>query len=110
MTTFYESVVNNQEGVKQFRQDLTAFKNSFTNNPVGSAVGAIPSLLVSWAMPPAEGGLWAFVRQLVGIIKAHPDYTESVGEGFGIIGDETSFDPDTFQPDVKLRSVLPGHV
>lgn len=47
----------------------------------------------------------ASVRAMAARIKTNPAYTEAIGQRLGIIGPESSFDPTTAKPTLKLRPV-----
>ena len=49
-------------------------------------------------------------RSLARRIKAHPNYSNSLGEQLGIVGPEDSTDLSQSQPTLKSLAVTPGSV
>lgn len=109
MAVLYSYTINLIEQSKSFTQELTKFKNVLSIAPNGTTLGALPVLTPPVAPALSPAGAFTFVGGLVKRIKGTTaSYTEAIGEDLGIIGDETSFDENTFQTTLKGMS-LPGN-
>lgn len=79
-------VVNYSEQAEAFRQEVTAFRDNLLNGdplapmPVSPAMSAAPTFDID-ALP----GIEARTRGYVAIIKASPNYTQAIGEAYGIV-------------------------
>ncbi len=97
--------------VEQLRNKLeaaTAFKNQLRD---GTGTLVPPILPTLPPIPPTvQSGIFNRVRLLVQTIKAHPNYTESIGDDMRIIGEESTDDPNTWKPilGVRLESGRPN--
>lgn len=79
----------------------TAYKDLIKNGPIGEPAGTKPSPpLVT--LPPAaiDPGILPRLRLMIHRLKALPDYTEALGEEFGIEGvdSEARFNPAIAKP------------
>ncbi|HLG33514.1 MAG TPA: hypothetical protein VI757_01430 [Bacteroidia bacterium] len=106
MAAFYSYIAALIGLSRTFTQNLTEYKNRLSHAPLGSVLGAVPSLAIPVApAPPASIGIFTYISGLVQRIKGHPDYTVAIGEDLGVIGDEQPpFDQDNFIPAGKAES------
>ena len=108
MAPFYSYIINLIEQSKTFTQELTQFKNRLSIAAPGTTLGPLPALTPAVAPALTQAGIFTYVGGLVKRIKGMINvYTEAIGEDLGIIGDETSFDENTFKTTLKGIS-LPG--
>ena len=74
---------------KRETQERVHYKDILANGPIGTPLGAIPSLPTLPADPtPVASGVFVRVGMLVQRIKNHTAYNESIGRDLGIIGAE----------------------
>ena len=108
MSVIYSYIINLMEQSKTYTQDLTQFKNTLSTAPPGTTLGILPVLSPAVAPPLTQSGIFTFVGGVVKRIKASiAVYTDAIGQDLGIVGDESTFDPLTYQTMLKGVS-LPG--
>ena len=91
--------LNNQ---KNGLESLTAFKNQLRNGKL--PLGSIPSFGTPPTLPAGTlNDIFGRTRLLVRTIKGHANYTESIGDALGIIGEESEDDVNTWKPILKVR-------
>lgn len=79
------------EVFKTEAKERTAYKDSLVDGPLSSNVAPLPTLPVLAAAPPAVApGIFIRVTAVVNRIKAHPAYTQAIGQDLGIIGAESA--------------------
>ena len=108
----FEYVVQQVESVKTDKQEMVAYKNAVRDGNENDPAGPLPTFGAGGGVaPPAlvNQGIFTRIRKLVQTIKAHPNYTTAIGEDLGIIGNEETFDPSTYQTTLKAEA-FPGHV
>lgn len=90
----YAWILETIELFKTEAKERTSFKNILRNGPIGTTLGAYPSLPTLPAVPATAvtAGVFPRVSNLVKRIKAHPNYTKAIGEDLGVEG----VDVDTF--------------
>jgi len=94
-----------QQQAKTSSQQFTNFKNVLRDGPRGAEL-VVPTVPVLPVAPPLpEAGIFSTFADLVGTIKRAAGYTTAIGEDLGIIGDETSFNPNEGKPTLKLSIV-----
>ena len=93
-----------REIFKIYVQDITDHKNVLRDGPEGTVLGAFPTGPVVGAPPTlVAAGVFKRVAKLVKRIKAHPAYTNGIGEALGIVGDEQTTDTENMKPVLKLK-------
>ncbi len=98
-----------QEAFKTFKQSISTYKNLMRDGNEDEILGSSPVDPNIPAPPFAiNQGIFKRFRRLVARIKAHPAYTEAIGEDFGIVGDEHVVDIHQLKPELKGRIVV-GH-
>jgi hypothetical protein len=108
MAAFYAYIIGLVEMTKTFTQTLTQFKDTLTFAPIGTVLGAIPTLTPGAAPPVTDAGIFTVISGYVSRIKASSAYTTSIGEDLGIIGDETTFDEGAYAPEIKGETTPDG--
>ena len=96
------------QSVANFAQQWTAYKNAARNGtdpslgpaPVMPTLGTAPA-----AVPP---GIFKRLTALVTRIKAHPGYTNAIGQDLDIVGAEQTLDTANAKPVLKLE-LAAGH-
>lgn len=99
--------VNGVAVFKAEQREWVDFKNLELYGPLGGptpGVPSVPPLVAPTVVPP---GIIRRTRDLVQRIKAHPNYTNVIGEDLGIIGAEQG-QTDQIKPDGKALP-LPNH-
>jgi hypothetical protein len=98
----YAYIIGLIESVDTFKQDITKYKNTLSRASFGTPLGAPPTITIAAAPATVEAGIFTVVGGYVQRIKGMKNvYTTAIGEDLGIIGDEISFDPDTFKIEIK---------
>jgi hypothetical protein len=101
------------EQIEIFKTELNErqrYKDTLRNGPLGTALGGLPTLPDLPTPPTAvAAGVFPRVSAMVKRIKAHPAYSEAIGQDLGIIGAEYSLDLIAMQPTLTL-SKEPGTV
>ncbi len=94
--------------VAAFAQQWTAYKNS-ARNGTGANLGPVPVPPVLGTPPAAvPPGIFKRLAALVVRIKAHPGYTEAIGQDLDIIGAEQTLDTTNAKPVIELE-LAAGH-
>jgi hypothetical protein len=79
--------------IETFKTELrerTQYKDILRDGPLGSVLGAVPSVPTLPAAPAiVAAGIFPRISAIVKRIKAHPNYTEAIGKDLGIIGSES---------------------
>jgi hypothetical protein len=99
--------VNNVTIFKAEQKEWVDFKNLELYGPVGSPTPGVPTVPAITPPTLVAPGLIRRTRDIVLRIKAHPNYTEVIGEDLGIIGAEQA-GADLVKPDGKAEA-LPNH-
>jgi hypothetical protein len=102
-----EFAVNGVAIYKAEQREWVDFKNLELYGPVGRPMPAVPTVPVLVPPTVVAPGLIRRTRDLVLRIKAHPNYTEVIGEDLGIIGAEQAPALEV-KPDGKAEA-LPNH-
>jgi len=100
----FNHFMKSQEAFKTFNQANTAYKNIFRDGPVGTPLGALPvfpTLPISPTLCPA--GIFTIIGKMMARLKAHPAYTEGMGENLSIVGDEQVIDIYNLKPMLTYR-------
>lgn len=80
-------IVNYLEAVDAFKEAVTGFKDTVFNGALNTPLPAEPLIPTQLALPDgSEAAIEARTRLYAGIIRAHPSYTEQVGQDYGIVG------------------------
>ena len=99
--------VNNVTIFKAEQKEWVDFKNLTLYGPVGSPTPGVPTVPPVAAPTLVAPGIIRRTRDIVLRIKAHPNYTEVIGEDLGIVGAEQA-GADLVKPDGKAEA-LPNH-
>jgi hypothetical protein len=86
----FEYNVTAQSITRNAALQSTAFKNSSRMGIDAGAVAAPVASVLPTVVPSVAAGIEARFRALVQRIKAHPNYTQAIGEALGIEGDLVS--------------------
>ena len=105
---FFHYALTSQKSIANYAQQWTAYKNAARNGtdpslgpaPVPPTLGTAPA-----AVAP---GIFKRLTALVARIKAHPGYTEAIGQDLNIIGAEQTLDTANAKPLLKLE-LSAGH-
>ena len=99
---FFKYICECQQSIQNSAQAFTAWKNI---TRVGGTLTGTPQLPVfPPTVPVVAGGVEARFRALVKKIKAHPNYTISLGDGLGIESpNHVAPDLATIQPVISLK-------
>ena len=100
---FFHYALTSQKSIANYAQQWTAYKNAARNGtdpslgpaPVAPTLGTAPA-----AVAP---GIFKRLIALVARIKAHPGYTEAIGQDLNIIGAEQTLDTANAKPILKLE-------
>lgn len=96
---------------KRETQERVHYKDILANGPIGTPLGAIPSLPVLPADPtPVAAGIFVRVGMLVQRVKNHSAYNDSIGRDLGIIGAEQVLTLNEVKPIITKAVVLPDRV
>ncbi len=88
------------ESLREYNKTATTFKNNlFKSNQPISMLPPSPDFTLPAV---ARFNIFGEIAKLVQIIKNHPNYNTTIGENLGIIGDDTTFDPNTLKPELKV--------
>jgi len=88
--------------VRAFSQDLTKFKEKLMIAPIGTPLGAVPTLTLAVAPTPTDAGIFTIIAGYVKRIKGNTNYNEGIGEDLGIIGADIILDFGSMQPTLKI--------
>jgi len=98
----FSYIIGLMDTVDTFKQNLTKYKNKLSVSTIGSPLGAPPTLTIPVAPATVEAGIFTIISGIVQRIKGFKNiYTDAIGEDLGIVGDEITFDPDTFKMEIK---------
>jgi hypothetical protein len=98
----YAYIIGLLDSINTFKQDITKYKDTLSRASFGTPLGAPPTITIAAAPPTVEAGIFTVISGYVARIKGMKNvYTTAIGEDLGIIGDESSFDPDTFKAEIK---------
>ena len=99
----FNYLIHMQEAYKTFKQSITGYKDTFRAGPAGT-LGAVPVAPTLPAAPTlCQAAAFTRIGKMMARLKAHPAYTEAIGEGLGIVGDEQTFDILALKPFLKSR-------
>lgn len=105
----YAYIVGLIETVDTFKQNLTKYKDKLSIATSGSPLGAPPKVIIPVAPTTVDAGIFTIIGGIVQRIKGYKNaYTTGIGEDLGIVGDESSFDPNTFTPEFKGTATPDG--
>jgi len=105
---YFAHVMGAQSAFLSAGQQWSAFKNK-ARNGTGASMGPMPVAPTLPAAPVAVApGIFTRLTKLVVRIKAHPGYTDSIGQALDIIGAEQVVDPDLLKPVLKTE-LRAGH-
>ena len=117
-TAMLEFAVNGVAIYKAEQREWVDFKNLDLYGPLGRPTPAVPTAPVLVPPTVVAPGIIPRTRALVARIKAHPNYTEVIGEDLGIIGAEQAA-PGLVKPtggaealpkhEVRITFVKRGH-
>ncbi len=109
--TNFSYFINVIDIFKRETQERVHYKDILANGPLGTPLGAIPSLPTLPADPtPVQAGIFVRVAMLVQRIKNHSAYNESIGRDLGIIGAEQVLTLSEVKPIITKAIVLPDRV
>ena len=96
------------QSVANFAQQWTSYKNA-ARNGTGPSLGPTPVMPSLGTAPTAVApGIFKRLAALVTRIKAHPGYTNAIGQDLDIIGAEQTLDTANAKPGLKLE-LAAGH-
>ena len=100
--TMLQYILGLIDNIRTFSQDLTKYKEKLMIAPIGTPLGAVPTVTIG--APPAvtPAGIFTIISGIVQRIKGHNDYTESIGEDLGIIGADIIIDYASLKPVLKI--------
>ena len=102
--------LNGKNLTDEYGKKFTQFKNELRD---GIPAGATPSVVPA---PPALGvaptavapGIFVRAAAIANVIKSKSNYTVGDGNDLGIEGAESTFDPASMKPEIKLRLIEGG--
>jgi hypothetical protein len=98
----YAYIIGLMQTVETFKEDLTTYKNILSRAPSGTPLGAPPTVTIPVAPATTASGIFTVIGGIVQRIKGYKNvYTTAIGQDLGIIGDEISFDQNTYKMDIK---------
>ena len=102
-TAVIEFAINGVEAYKSEKKEWVDFKNLELYGPTGEPTPAVPAP-PDFGTPPTTvaPNIISRTRDLVRRIKAHPNYTEAIGEDLGLIGSEQT-ERDEAKPDGNAK-------
>jgi hypothetical protein len=105
----YAYIIGLLSTVDSFKQDLTKYKDKLSRATIGSPLGAPPTVTIPVAPATVDAGIFTIIGGMVARIKGMKNvYTEAIGEDLRIVGDESSFDENTFKPTLKGTATPDG--
>lgn len=97
-----ESFRTAYEGIVIYKNRLRDSKEPLGVPPSAPTIPPIP--------PDIQGNIFGRIRILVQTIKLNPNYTETIGDELGIIGEASEpIDPSTLKPVLKTQIYTDGH-
>lgn len=105
---FMAYVVLRNNGVPGFAQDWTKLKNQVRFGGDGTIIPPFPAPPDVTTPPatPIQPNVEGRFRQLAAQLKAHNNYSKTIGEDLGIEADETGFDEENYKPEGSAKAVL----
>jgi hypothetical protein len=105
---FFDYLMGAQQAFGNAAQQWTSYKNK-ARNGTGTSMGPMPAAPTLGTPPAAIApGIFTRITKLVVRIKAHPGYTESIGQALDIIGAEQVVDPAAMKPNLAT-TLQAGH-
>ena len=105
MAVIYAYIINLIAQVSDFGKNLTKFKNNLSIAPNGTTLPAIPTLTPAAAPALTQAGIFTFINGIVGRIKSNTaNYTDSIGEDLGIIGEDIAFKESDFKSVISAEA------
>lgn len=88
-------LVNFKAAVDAYRQAVTEWADIMFNAPIGTAIPAAPTAptIAAFALG-SKASIIPRTRIMVGVIKADADFTQEVGENYGILAPDGGAPPD----------------
>jgi hypothetical protein len=104
-TAMWSFILDFSSQLRASSEEATAYKRILRSGPDGPA-GNVPSP-PSGGTPPTvvDGDIFERIGRFVQRLKNHDNYTEAIGQDLGIIGPESTFDPQSGMPALELRIV-----
>ncbi len=100
--TAFNAIMAWLDAVKKYSQSITAYKNQLRDG--GKVLGALPVHPTAPAMPAgSKEDIFGRISALVQTIKAHPAYTEAIGNDLWLIADDSMVDPHAWKPILKAE-------
>jgi hypothetical protein len=99
--TYYGLVIGLLGPFKEYGKAIIAYKDALRDGSP-TAIGDFPSPPAIPAFTAVPAGVFIRLRDLVKTIKAHPNYTSTIGTDLGIIGTEINPDFATIKPHPKV--------
>jgi hypothetical protein len=100
----YQYILTVQEQIKQYLNNLTGFKSQLKHAVGQQHLTAVPPLpVISVAPAMVSEGVFDRVGKTVKRVKAHPNYTDNIGQDLGIIAPVQVIDVNTLQPDLTVK-------
>lgn len=94
---------------KQELKEWVTYKNLTLYGPVGGPTPPVPSWPGPLAITQVAPGVIARIRAMAKRVKAHPDYTDVIGQDLGIIGPEEVV-PAEIKPEGAAQSLAGASV
>lgn len=97
----YAKAVVFLDALRDYSKTATTFKkNLFKSTQTFSPLPVAPDFNNA---PGMRFNIFGEIAKLVQTIKSHPNYNTTMGENLGIIGEDTTFDPSTLKPELKIE-------
>jgi len=97
------------DSIRTDSKEFTKYKDLLRDGPNNGILPPFPTQSPIPAAPTLVlADIFGRVSKDAAAIKAHVNYTEVLGQEFGIIGSESTFDAATFKTKLKLRVVGTG--
>jgi len=102
--------LNAKNLTEEYSKKFTQFKNELRDGiPAGTTPSLVPAPPVLGVVPTAVApGILVRAAAIANVIKSKSNYTVGDGNDLGIEGAETSFDPATMKPEIKIRLIEGG--
>jgi hypothetical protein len=101
---FMAFIVTINSQANQYAEDFTKLKDQVRYGKGGAVTGPLPTAPSAITPPDSvDPNVEARFRAMAQRIKAHPAYTTGIGESLGIEAEQSTFDPLTAKPELKVR-------
>ncbi len=102
---WFSYILNHTTVMRDSATQWVNYKNLLLNGTGTTTIPVTPAIPETGAAP-VDPGIVSRFRDLAGLVKKQPGYSEAMGEALGIIGpDSVGPDPETVTPAISLRSI-----